>query len=76
MPATAFGHWQWKAGLPIVGALLIAVIAPTAGRWEEPLAKESKGVHRHSDGRPLLGRKIAHKSEREMADLGLAIDGK
>jgi uncharacterized membrane protein YeiH len=125
------------AGLPIIGALLIAVIAPTAGRWlidvssgvapkqfvqgewftglalltgavwigcyqaglgtwaaagiafvvgfglrltalyrgwEEPLAKEPKGVYRHSDGRPLLGRKIAQKSEREMHDLGLSIE--
>ena len=42
--------------------------------WEEPLAKEPTGVYRHSDGRPLLGRKLAGKSEREMRDLGLAID--
>ncbi len=42
--------------------------------WEEPLAKEPQGVYRHSDGRPLLGRKLAGKSEREMRDLGLAID--
>jgi uncharacterized membrane protein YeiH len=127
------------AGLPILGALLLAVVGPTAGRyyiditcgvppkqfirgewfvliafltglvwilldaaglgtwpatilsfafgfvvrllalyrgWEEPLASEPKGVYQHSDGRPLLGRKIAGKSEREMRDLGLAIEPK
>lgn len=39
--------------------------------WEEPLAKEPDGVYLHSDGRPLLGRKIAGKSQRELRDLGL-----
>jgi uncharacterized membrane protein YeiH len=39
--------------------------------WEEPLAKEPAGVYRHTDGRPLLGRKIAGKSQRELHDLGL-----
>jgi hypothetical protein len=39
--------------------------------WEEPLAKEPAGVYRHSDGRPLLGRKLKDKSVREMRDLGL-----
>jgi uncharacterized membrane protein YeiH len=126
-----------KAGLPVIGALAIAVIAPTAGRyliditcgvppkqfirgeffvatallsgavwlacdsaglniwpavliafvvgfsvrllalylgWEEPLAKEPKGVYIHSDGRPLLGRKLAGKSQRELRDLGLEIE--
>ena len=125
------------AGLPILGSLLLAIVAPTAGRyyiditsgvtpkqfirgewfvgiaalsgaaylvlnelglgtwpavlgafttgfvlrlaalylgWEEPLASEPQGVYRHSDGRPLLGRKIAGKSEREMRDLGLAVE--
>jgi uncharacterized membrane protein YeiH len=42
--------------------------------WEEPLAKEPAGVYQHSDGRPLLGRKIAHKSQRELKDLGLTIE--
>ena len=42
--------------------------------WEEPLAKEPKGVYIHSDGRPLLGRKLAGKSEREMHDLGLTVE--
>lgn len=125
------------AGLPAVGALAMAVIAPTAGRyvidvtcgvppkqfvrgewfvatalltgtawlacfaaglsawpaalisfavgftfrlfalflgWEEPLAQEPKGVYIHSDGRPLLGRKLAGKSERELRDLGLVVE--
>jgi hypothetical protein len=42
--------------------------------WEEPLAKEPAGVYKHDDGRPLLGRKIAGKSQRELHDLGLLID--
>ena len=39
--------------------------------WEEPLAKEPAGVVVHGEGRPLLGRKLAGKSERELKDLGL-----
>ena len=42
--------------------------------WEEPLAKEPKGVYQHSDGRPLLGRKLAGKSQRELQDLGLTVE--
>ena len=42
--------------------------------WEEPLAKEPKGVYLHDDGRPMLGRKIKGKSKREMESLGLAMD--
>jgi hypothetical protein len=42
--------------------------------WEEPLAKEPAGVYLHSDGNPLLGRKIAHKSQRELKELGLTVD--
>ena len=42
--------------------------------WEEPLASEPTGVYLHSDGRPLLGRKIAGKSQRELHDLGLVIE--
>ena len=42
--------------------------------WEEPLAKEPAGVYRHDDGRPLLGRKIAGKSQRELHDLGLMVE--
>jgi len=42
--------------------------------WEEPLAKEPAGIYQHSDGRPLLGRKIAGKSQRELHDLGLLVE--
>ncbi len=42
--------------------------------WEAPLAKEPTGVYRHDDGRPLLGRKIAGKSQRELRDLGLLVE--
>jgi uncharacterized membrane protein YeiH len=42
--------------------------------WEEPLAKEPSGVYLHSDGRPLLGRKLAGKSQRELRDLGLVVE--
>jgi uncharacterized membrane protein YeiH len=125
------------AGIPVLGAILIAIVGPTAGRWlidvssgvtpkqfirgewfvsiaaltgavwivaswagadtwvaagvsfavgftvrlvalyrawEEPLAREPAGVYLHSEGRPLLGRKIAHRSKRELQDLGLAVD--
>ena len=42
--------------------------------WEEPLAKEPKGVYMHDDGRPMLGRKLAGKSQRELRDLGLVVE--
>ena len=42
--------------------------------WEEPLASEPTGVYKHSDGRPMLGRKLAGKSERELHDLGLVVE--
>jgi hypothetical protein len=42
--------------------------------WEEPLAKEPSGVYKHDDGRPLLGRKLAGKSQRELRDLGLVVE--
>ena len=52
----------------------VRVIALYRG-WEAPLAKEPKGVYQHSDGRPLLGRKLQGKSVREMQDLGLSVEG-
>jgi uncharacterized membrane protein YeiH len=124
-------------GLPVVGALMLAVVGPTAGRyyidvtsgvtpkqfirgewfvatalltglvwvlvdwagastwvamgvafavgyslrvtalyraWEEPLAREPAGVYKHDEGRPLLGRKLKGKSQRELSALGLAVD--
>jgi uncharacterized membrane protein YeiH len=125
------------AGLPVLGALVIAVVGPTAGRylidissgvppkqfvrgewfvvtailtgliyiactalglgfwaatliafaigfvfrvlalyrgWEEPLPKSPKGTRIHSDSRPLLGRKLHHKSQEELRMLGLLPD--
>ncbi|MDN4597030.1 TRIC cation channel family protein [Leifsonia virtsii] len=126
-----------EAGYPILGALAIAVIAPTAGRflidvtsgvtpkqfvrgewfiatavgtgliwivldavgvpywlsvavaflagfvfrvlalyrgWEEPLARGPKGLKVHPDRRPLLGRKLAGRSQEELRMLGLTVD--
>ena len=42
--------------------------------WEEPLASEPKGVYKHADRRPLLGRKLQGKSHRELHDLGLTVE--
>ena len=59
-------------------ALVIGFLARSAAlwyAWEEPLASEPKGVYRHSDGRPMLGRKLQGKSKRELRDLGLAVEG-
>lgn len=42
--------------------------------WEEPLAREPAGVYQHSDGRPMLGRKLKGKSKRELRDLGLLVE--
>lgn len=42
--------------------------------WEEPLAKEPKGVYLHDDGRPMLGRKIKGKSQGELRSLGLVVE--
>ena len=125
-----------KAGLPVLGCLLLALVGPTAGRyyiditsgktakqfirsewfigtalltglvwilatwagagtwvatviafavgfvfrllamfyeWEEPLPAEPKGVVVHRDS-VLFGRKLSGKSQREMVDLGLAVE--
>jgi hypothetical protein len=63
-------------------ALAVAFVAGYVARvaalwrgWEEPLAKEPEGVYKHSDGRPLLGRKLQGKSQRELHDLGLLVQG-
>jgi uncharacterized membrane protein YeiH len=42
--------------------------------WEEPLAREPAGVYKHDEGRPLLGRKLKGKSERELRALGLTVE--
>ncbi|MGN6678488.1 MAG: trimeric intracellular cation channel family protein [Streptosporangiaceae bacterium] len=71
----------FSAGLPVWASALIAFVVGYTVRvaalyyaWEEPLAKEPKGVYMHDDGRPMLGRKLKGKSKREMASLGLSLD--
>jgi len=63
------GTWA-SAGISFAVGFTLRIIALYRG-WEEPLAKEPAGVYRHSDGRPLLGRKLKGKSVREMKELGL-----
>jgi hypothetical protein len=70
--AARLNTW-WSAGISFVIGFTFRVLAPYRG-WEEPLAKEPAGVYKHSDGHPLLGRKIAGKSQRELRDLGLLIE--
>ena len=70
--STGLGIW-WCAGIAFVIGFTVRLLALYRG-WEEPLAKEPAGVYQHSDGRPLLGRKLAGKSVREMHDLGLTVD--
>ncbi len=70
----ALGLNTWLcAGIAFVIGFTVRVLALYLG-WEEPLAKEPTGVYQHTDGRPLLGRKLAGKSEREMRDLGLVVE--
>jgi uncharacterized membrane protein YeiH len=65
------GLSTWAAaGIAFVVGFTFRLTALFLG-WEEPLAKEPAGVYIHSDGRPLLGRKLAGKSQRELRDLGL-----
>lgn len=72
--ATWAGAGSWlAAGIAFLIGFTVRVIALYRA-WEEPLAREPAGIYQHSEGRPLLGRKIAHKSQRELRDLGLAVD--
>lgn len=66
------GAWECALIAVLVG-FGFRVVALYRG-WEEPLASEPAGVYQHSDGRPLLGRKLGGKSKRELADLGLTSD--
>lgn len=63
----------WSAAIALVIGYTIRVIALYRA-WEEPLAKEPQGVYQHSDGRPMLGRKLKGKSKRELRDLGLLVE--
>ncbi|WP_344059290.1 trimeric intracellular cation channel family protein [Microbacterium pumilum] len=69
--AAGLNVW-WSSGISFVIGYTLRVVALYRG-WEEPLAKEPAGVYKHDDGRPLLGRKLAGKSERELHDLGLVV---
>jgi uncharacterized membrane protein YeiH len=72
--ADSLGAGTWvAAGVSFAFGFTLRMLALYRG-WEEPLAKEPTGVYQHSDGRPLLGRKLAGKSQRELHDLGLAVD--
>ena len=66
------GPW-WAGAISFVVGFTIRVSALYLA-WEEPLATEPAGVYQHSDGRPMLGRKLAGKSQRELRDLGLVVD--
>ncbi len=70
--AAGLGPWP-AAGISFAVGFTLRVAALYLG-WQVPLAKEPAGVYLHSDGRPLLGRKIQGKSVREMKDLGLTVE--
>ena len=67
------GSIWWATLLAFGFGYTLRVLALYRG-WEEPLAAEPTGVYRHGDGRPLLGRKLAGKSQRELQDLGLTVE--
>ncbi len=67
------GSVWWPTGIAFAIGFGVRMLALYRG-WEEPLAKDPAGVYKHDDGRPLLGRKIARKSQRELRDLGLLVE--
>jgi uncharacterized membrane protein YeiH len=72
--ATQLGLSSWPAaGVAFVVGYVFRVLALWLA-WEEPMAKEPSGVYIHGDGRPMLGRKLKGKSQRELRDLGLIIE--
>jgi len=65
------GASTWVAmGVAFVAGFVFRLLALFFA-WEEPMPKEAKGVVIHGEGRPMLGRKLAGKSQRELRDLGL-----
>lgn len=70
----AFGLNNWIAAPAAVLVGFAFRMAALYRAWEEPLAKEPSGAYIHDDGRPLLGRKLHRKSERELRLLGLVPD--
>jgi uncharacterized membrane protein YeiH len=71
----ASGNTWVAAGIAFLVGYTLRVLALWYS-WEEPLASEPDGVYQHSDGRPLLGRKLRGKSQRELRDLGLTVEDK
>ena len=69
--AAGLGTWA-SAGISVAIGFTLRLLALYRG-WEEPLAQEPVGVYQHSEGRPLLGRKLKGKSVREMKALGLTV---
>ena len=67
------GSIWWPTGIAFAIGFAVRMVALYRA-WEEPLAKEPAGVYKHDDGRPLLGRKLAGKSVRELHDIGLAVE--
>jgi len=63
----------WAFGIAFPIGFTFRVLALYRG-WEEPLATEPRGVIVHGEGRPLLGRKLHNKSQRELKDLGLTVE--
>jgi len=68
-----FGVWA-SVGVAFAIGFTFRIVALYRG-WEEPLAREPKGVVIHGDRRPLLGRKLEGKSQQELRELGLAQSG-
>lgn len=64
--------WVAAAVALVIGYVLRVTALYRA--WEEPLAKEPEGVYLHDHGRPMLGRKLKGKSQRELRDLGLLVE--
>ncbi|SIN75153.1 trimeric intracellular cation channel family protein [Agromyces cerinus] len=73
LDATGMSYW-WTVLIAFAFGFVFRVVALYVG-WEEPLATEPAGLHVHADRRPLLGRKLAGKSQEELRYLGLAVDG-
>ena len=62
----------WAAGIAFALGFAFRLLAMFKG-FEEPMPKEPKGVVIHKD-HVAFGRKLSGKSQRELADLGLAVD--
>lgn len=68
------GLGPWPATLVAFAVGFAVRVAALYRGWEEPMPREPMGVYKHSDGRPLLGRKLQGKSEQELRDLGLLVE--